>query len=140
LFDYVKMLKNRKISIIFALSIILAPTVCTWVGADCHGGWLGCLAGTGQLATASQTAKFRVRVCAGLEPADGEDLVPGPSSDGEGAGAAWQDGVWAVVGLLQGWEDAVAVHPDEGNGGRRETFWQLATRVVFARQRKSRSI
>ncbi len=111
------MLKNQKNYLILALSIILAPTVCTWVRADCHSSRLGCLAGTGRLAAASQTAKFSVRVRAGLEPADGEDLVPGPNSDGEGAGVAWHDGVWAIVGLLQGWEDAVAVHPDEGNGG-----------------------
>jgi hypothetical protein len=78
---------------------------------------LGCLAGTGRLAAALQTAGFSVRVRAGLEPADGEDLAPGPNSDGDGAGAAGQDGAWAVVGLLQGWEDAVAVHPDEGNRG-----------------------
>jgi hypothetical protein len=35
-----------------------------------------------------------------LEPADRDDLVPGPNFDGEGKGAAAQDGVWAIVGPL----------------------------------------
>jgi hypothetical protein len=52
------------------------------------------------------TALCGVHVCAGLEPAGGDYLVPGPNSDGEGAGAEEQDGIGAVVEPLQGWDDA----------------------------------
>jgi hypothetical protein len=46
-------------------------------------------------ATASRTAWFGVHIRAGLELADREDLVPGANSDGEGAGAAAQEGIGA---------------------------------------------
>jgi hypothetical protein len=36
---------------------------------------------------------FGICIRAGLEPANGEDLVPGPDLDGEGAEAAPQDGI-----------------------------------------------
>ncbi len=35
-----------------------------------------------------------------LEPADRDDLVLGHDLDGEGKGAAAQDGVWVIVGPL----------------------------------------
>jgi hypothetical protein len=63
---------------------------------------------------ASQTACCGVRVRAWLELADEDDLVPGPNSDGEGAGAVAKRGIGAVVGPLQGGNDAATVHPDEG--------------------------
>jgi hypothetical protein len=86
-----------------------------WVWTAAAGG--GCLdhcASAWQSAMASQTAWFGIRVHAGLEPADGDDLVSGPDSDGEGAGAVVQDGKGAVGGLLQGRDDAAVVHPNEG--------------------------
>ncbi len=53
-----------------------------------------------------------------------------------------KDGVWAVVGPLQGQDDAAAVHPDVGGTQKvnQELLKELAAQVVFARQRKSRSI
>ncbi len=53
-----------------------------------------------------------------------------------------QDGIGAVVGPLQGQDDAAAVHTDEGGTEEapRELLWQLAARDVLARQRKNRSI
>ncbi len=100
------------------------------------GGRLGHCASSGWLAMASRTAWFGVCVCAGLELADGDDLVPCPDSDGEGAGGAAQDGIWTVIGPLQGWDDAAAVHPDEGAAQevRRELLWKQAAGVVFARR------
>jgi hypothetical protein len=91
---------------------------------------------------ASWTAWLGICVHAGLEPAHGDNLVSGPDSDGEGAGAAVQDSIGAVVGLLQRWDDATMVHPDEGGVQEvpGELLWQLAARVVVARQRKNRSI
>ncbi len=91
---------------------------------------------------ASQTAWFGIRIRAGLESAERNDLVPGPDSDGEGEGAVAQDGLGAVVGPLQGQDDAAAVHPDEVGAeevpGR--LLWQLLAEVVLAGQRKNRSI
>ncbi len=72
------------------------------------------------------TAGFGIRVHVGLELADGDDHVLGPDSNGEGAGAMAQNGIWAIVGLLQGWDDAAAVHPDEGGwstGSSCDSWW-----------------
>ncbi len=55
-----------------------------------------------------------VRNSAGLEAADGDDLVPGPASDGEGAGSAAQNGIGAVVERLERWDDAATMDPHEG--------------------------
>ncbi len=41
-----------------------------------------------------RTVWFGLRVPAGLEPADRDDLVPGPDSDGEEVRAALHEGVW----------------------------------------------
>jgi hypothetical protein len=86
------------------------------------------------LSTATQTAWFGIRICAGL------DLAV-PDSDGEGAGAAAQDGIGAIIGLLQRQDDDT-VHPDKGDAEKvvRKLFWQLAAQVVLARQKKNRSI
>jgi hypothetical protein len=51
---------------------------------------------------------------AGLEAADGDDLIPRPDPDGEREGSTLQDGVWAVVGVVERRDDAVAAQPDEG--------------------------
>jgi hypothetical protein len=89
-----------------------------------------------------RTAWCGFHVHAWPQRADGDDLVPGPDSDGKGAGAAVQDSVGAVVGLLHGRVDAAAVDPDKGGTEEvpKELLWQLAARVVLARQRKNRSI
>jgi hypothetical protein len=67
-------------------------------------------------ATATRAARRGVCGRASLEAADGDNLVPGPDSDGEGAGSAAQDGVGAVVERLKGWDDAAQTDPDEGGG------------------------
>jgi hypothetical protein len=59
------------------------------------------------------TACCGLRIPAGLEPADGYDLIPGPDSDCEGAGAAEEDGVGGIVRPLQGRNDAATLHPDK---------------------------
>jgi hypothetical protein len=88
-----------------------------------------------------RTTRLGVRSRAGLEAADGDDLVQGPDSDGKGAGSTAQNSVGAVVEQLERWDDAVMTDPDEGGG--EELSWQLAgqlvTRIV-PRQRKSRNI
>jgi hypothetical protein len=45
---------------------------------------------------------------AGLETADGDDLVPRPDPDGEGAGSTPQNGVGAAVGAVERRDDAAA--------------------------------
>jgi hypothetical protein len=72
---------------------------------------------TRRSAAATRAARRGVRGRASLEAADGDDLVSGPDSEGEGAGSAAQDGVGAVVERLKGWDDAALTDPDEG--GRR---------------------
>ncbi len=110
----------------------------TWVpGTAAAGGAharLGQRASALRLSTAMRTAWFGIHICAGLD-------LAGPDSDGEGAGAAAQDDTGAIIGLLQGQDDAT-VHPDKGDAEEvvRKLFWQLAARVVLARQRKNRSI
>jgi hypothetical protein len=61
-----------------------------------------------------RTASYGSIVCARLEAAGGDDLVPGPDTDGEGVRAVVQDSVGAVVGALQGLDGAAVVHPDDG--------------------------
>jgi hypothetical protein len=72
--------------------------------------------------------------------ADGDDLIPGPDSDGKGAGSTAQNGVGAVIEWLERWEDAATTDPDEG--GREELGWQLAGQLgarIVPRQRNSRT-
>ncbi len=54
-----------------------------------------------------------LHIPAGLEPADGYDLIPGPDSNCEGAGAAEEDGVGGIIEPLQGRKDAATLHPDK---------------------------
>jgi hypothetical protein len=92
-------------------------------------------------AASTRAARRGVHGRASLEAADGDDLVPGPDSDGEGAGSSAQDGVGAVVERLKGWDDAAPTDPDEG-GGEEVTWqlvWQLGARIV-PRQRNSRNM
>ncbi len=88
-------------------------------------------------AAATQTARRGSRSRASLEAADGDDLVPGPNSDGEGAGSAAQDGIGAVVERLKGRDDTAPMDPEEG--GRQELVWQLGSRIVPG-QRNSRNM
>ncbi len=79
---------------------------------------------------------------AGLETAGGDNLLLVHNPGGEGARSAAQQGVWAVVGPLHGQDDFAAAHPDQG--GVQEVCWelvqQLLARIMFARQRKCRSM
>ncbi len=96
---------------------------------------------TQQSAAAMRAARRAVRGPASLEAADSDDLVPGPDSDGEGAGSTAQDGVGAIVERLKGWDDAAPTDPDEGGG--EVVAWQLVrhlgTRIVPG-QRNSRNM
>jgi hypothetical protein len=96
---------------------------------------------TPRSAATTQAARHGVLGRAGLEAADGDDLVPGPDSDGEGAGPAAQDSVGAVVEQLKGWDDAAPTDPDEGGGEEVawQLVWQLGVRIV-PRQRNRRSM
>ncbi len=78
---------------------------------------------TRQSAMATRAARRGVRSRASLEAADRDDLVPGPDSDGEGAGPEAQHGIGAVVERLKGWDDAALTDPDQGGG--EEVAWQL---------------
>jgi hypothetical protein len=96
---------------------------------------------TRRSATATRAARRGVRGRASLEAADGNHLVPRPDSDGEGAGAAAQNRVGAVVERLKGWNQAAPMDPDEG--GREQLGWQLAGQVgagIVPRQRRGRNM
>jgi hypothetical protein len=65
----------------------------------------------------------RFRLSTGLPPAadyiglaDVYDLLPGPDSDGEGAGPAAQNGIGAIVEHLERSDDAAVMDPDEEGG------------------------
>ncbi len=68
------------------------------------------------------------RGCVSFEAADGDDIVPGPDSDGEGARSAAQNAIGAIIERLEGWDDAAEMNPEEGGG--EELGWQLAARIV----------
>ncbi len=92
-------------------------------------------------AAATRAARRGVHGRASLEVADGDDLVPGPNLDGEGAGSAVQDGVGVVIERLKGWDDATSTDPDEGGG--EEVAWQLIRQLgarIVPRQRNSRNM
>jgi hypothetical protein len=96
---------------------------------------------TRRSATATRAARHGVRGRASLEAADGDNLVPGPDSDGQGAGSAAQDGIGAVVERLKGWDDAAPTNPDEGGG--EEVAWQLVRQLgarIVPRQRNIRNM
>jgi hypothetical protein len=88
-----------------------------------------------------RAARRGVRGRTSLEAADGDELISGPDSDGEGAEPAVQDGVGAVVERLKGWDDATPTDPDEGGG--EEVAWQLVRQLgarIVPRQRNSRNM
>jgi hypothetical protein len=58
-----------------------------------------------------------LRVHAGLEPTDKDDLVPGPDSDGEEAVTMAQDGIGAVVRPLQ--DGMMLLRCTQTRGGQR---------------------
>jgi hypothetical protein len=96
---------------------------------------------TRRSAATTRAARRGVRGRAGLEAADGDDLVPGLDSDGEGAGPAAQDSVGAVVEWLKGWADAAPTDPEEGGG--EEVAWQIVRQPgarIVPRQRNSRNM
>jgi hypothetical protein len=88
----------------------------------------------------TQAARRGVRGRASLEAADADNLVPGPDSDGEGAGSAVQDGVGAIIERLKGRDDAAPMDPDKGGGEELawQLVWQLGARIVPG-QRNSRN-
>ncbi len=90
---------------------------------------------------ASQTARCGIRFRAGLEAADGDDLVPRPDPDGEGAGPPPQAGIGAVIGAVERWDAPAALQPDKGGAQQLiwQLSWQLGTEIVPG-QGKSRSI
>ncbi len=96
---------------------------------------------TRRSAAATRAARRSVRGRTSLEAVDGDDLVPGPDSDGEGAGPAAEDGVGAVVERLKGWDDAAPTDLDEGGG--EEVAWQLFQQLgarIVPGQRDSRNM
>ncbi len=82
---------------------------------------------TRRSAAATRAARRGIRGCTSLEAADGNHLVLRPDSDGEGAGAAAQNRVGAVVEWLKGWNQAAPTDPDKGGG--EQLGWQLAGQV-----------
>ncbi len=89
--------------------------------------------------SAVATRVLRRGVCgyANLKVADGDHLIPPSNSDGEGAGAAAQDHIEAVVERLKGWNQAPpSMDPDKGGG--EQLGWQLAEQIgarIVPRQR-----
>ncbi len=71
-----------------------------WRTTVADSGQLGSHADAKQLAAASWAAQFGVCVPKRLEPADGDDLIPGPDPDGEGVGPMAPDSIGDVVGVL----------------------------------------
>jgi hypothetical protein len=76
-----------------------APEVKEWkpIGLKTRPAWLRAR----RSAMATRAARLGIRSHAGLEAADGDDLIPGLNSDGVGAGSAAQDGVGAVVEAVE---------------------------------------
>jgi hypothetical protein len=94
-----------------------------------------------QSAAAERAAGRDICGSAGLQAADCDDLLPGPDLQCEGAAAAADDGVGAVVQRPERWHSAAAADPNQSAG--EELGRQLAGQVktgVMPGQRKSRSI
>jgi hypothetical protein len=81
-----------------------------------------------------RSARRGVCGCAILEAAEGDHLVPRPDSDGEGAGAAAQDCIGAVVERLKGWNQAAPTDPDEE--GVEQLAGQIGARIVPRQRRR----
>ncbi len=67
---------------------------------------------------AMQAARHGVRGRTGLKGADGNHLVLRPDSDSEGAGAAAQDRVGAVIERLKGWNQVAPTEPGRSDRPR----------------------
>jgi hypothetical protein len=67
-------------------------------------------------AAVERAAGYGVRGGAGLQAADGDDFLSGPDLECEGAGAAADNGVGAVVQRMQRRRGAAAADPDQGGG------------------------
>ncbi len=67
-------------------------------------------------AAAKRAAGHGVRGSAGLQAADGDDLLSGPDLECEGAGAAADNGIGAIVQRMQRRRGAAAADPDQGGG------------------------
>ena len=94
-------------------------------------------------AAAAWAAGRGVRGSAGLQAADGDDLLSGPDLECEGAGAAAENGVGAVIQRMQRRRGAAAADPDQGGG--EELGRQLAGQAgvgagIVPGQRVNRSI
>ncbi len=96
---------------------------------------------TRRSAVATQAARRGIRCCASLEAADGNNLILGPNSDGEGSRPAAQNIIGADIERLKGWDNAAPMDPDEGGGEEVacQLVQQLGTRIVH-RQRNSRNM
>jgi hypothetical protein len=94
-----------------------------------------------QSAAASWAARCGVHSGACLEAAHGNDLLPLPDLESEGAGSLAEDGVGAVVERLERGDHAATPDPDEAGAKEisQELAWQLVTRIVPG-QRKLKSI
>ncbi len=94
-----------------------------------------------RLAAATRTVRLCVCCRASLEAADGDDLISGPDSDGEGVRSPAENSKGVVVEGLEQRDGAAAPYPDEAGG--EQLGWQfvgqLGTRVVPG-QRESGSI
>ncbi len=92
-------------------------------------------------AAAAWTARRGVHGGARLQAADGDDFLPGPNLQREGAAAAAEDGVGAVIQRSERRHGAAAADPDQGGG--EELGWQLAGQAgarIVPGQRVNRSI
>jgi hypothetical protein len=67
------------------------------------------------LAAAERAAGRGVRGSAGLQAADGDDLLPGPNLQPEGAAAAAEDDVGAIVQRPERRHGAAAADPDQSD-------------------------
>jgi hypothetical protein len=93
-----------------------------------------------RLAAVARAAGRGVRGSAGLQAADGGDFLPGLNLQHEGAAAAVDDGVGAVVQRPERQHGAAAADPDQSGG--EELGRQLAGETgaaVMPGQRKSRN-
>ncbi len=73
---------------------------------------------------AERADKRGVRGSAGLQAADRDNFLPGPDLQREGAAAAADDGIGAVVQRPKRRHGAAAADPDQTGG--EELGWQLA--------------
>jgi hypothetical protein len=104
------------------------------------GGWHGYRAWARWSAAASGAARHGIHSCTRIEAAHGDDLLPLPDLEGEGAESPVEGGVGAIIERVEGGDHA-APDPDEEGAEEisRELARQLATQIVPG-QRKRRSI